>query len=195
MVVGMREINFRGKVLGNHKGVYEHDWAFGNLIVELETKRVFIVDLSHFNADTKLIDVVIEVIPETVGQYTYLKDKNDVEIYEGDKIAMQWKDGETTYGTVVWLGNGFDLITDCEPMRERFVYKEANGLKVIGNIHDQKGTIKEYVRSAVMSGLGWQTIVEGANENNYDMEEVERYYEYFIEQKEEHKERSSDLYE
>ncbi len=91
---------YRGKVINHGIEPNELDWVYGNLVVEKSTGRTFIVDLARFDENTKLCDVMIEVDPETVGQYTGSKDKNGVKIFEGDMLAHETICGELTIGFV-----------------------------------------------------------------------------------------------
>lgn len=101
---------FKAKIKENNNTGYEElDWIIGNLVVEQSTGRHFIIDLSHFDENTKLCDVMVEVDPSTICRCTGLKDKNGKLIWENDIVSFE-DTGEEGYE----YKEGFDFVNKAK---------------------------------------------------------------------------------
>lgn len=143
----MREILFRGKT---DKG----EWVQGVPFVE-EDRCYIIEDLFICDEYDCTGAVNTFVIPETIGQYTGLTDKNGKKIFEGDIVKCTDETYEYSFTAVVLFGNpnaeynwGFQLkrisgagantdILLWVEMEETGAYTE-----IIGNIHDNPELMK-----------------------------------------------------
>lgn len=138
----MRKIKFRAKRLDNGK------WVFGVPIPNSYGDRVFFIPLLLTDKIAypfeRLVDWVVEVMPETIGQYTGLKDKNGVEICEGDIVETVYN-GEVFAGVVVYDLSEVDFkVTDGkEKYGSNFQYLAGNDEnEVIGNIYESPGILE-----------------------------------------------------
>ena len=140
----MREIKFRGKREDNG------EWVYGYYLVAAGVPFI-----SVFGALEP-----VQIVPETVGQFTGLHDKNDVEIYEGDAVQAVSKvvtlSGVDTGGScrqvyeVVWNDGCWSKIKTYDSLwssqdviktTPTKIYPDlaAKFYEVIGNIHDKAG--------------------------------------------------------
>ena len=135
----MEEIIFRGKVIDNS-------------VCEIFEVGEFVYgDLIHYpNGETFIrqqeTGMELPVNPNTVGQYTGLKDKNGQCIFEDDIIQFTRQQGYTStrknslrvvkFFTHAFCGFGY---SEHEPLTE----KKAKECIVIGNIYDNPELLKK----------------------------------------------------
>ena len=131
----MREILFRGRRIDNGEWQTGYLAGFG-LITDGEPE-----DISRKFGWYHGQDVYVglcEVVPETVGQFTGLTDKNGTKIFEGDIIGREDRNGETYAVGVVKYGT-FNC-SCCDGVYGWFIdggdIRDIDYYEVIGNIHD-----------------------------------------------------------
>ena len=146
----IREVIFRGKRTDNG------EWIEGSLLgIDWCDKPS-----TYSIAPNTPVSVFYSVIPETVGQYTGLTDKNGVRIFEGDIVRATIERAERCQSPRI--ENGV-IGYDCIGMIGLILYKDKNGenvwsdffnelslsgliedyyFEIIGNIHDNPDIIK-----------------------------------------------------
>lgn len=128
----MREIKFRGKSKKDGK------WLYGDLLRNVDgdfaVVQPFGIHMNNYCGP-------YEVNPDTIGQFTGLKDRDETEIYEGDLLlsaGMVWE--------VVYNENlaSFVLCTEyCRGSTPLGEMIRSFDFKISGNIFDNKDLLEE----------------------------------------------------
>ena len=137
----MREILFKGKRADNGEWVYGY-YAHRPTAVCISESNPSCIYVPACNPDDN--SEFIEVLPETVGQYTGLTDKNGRKIFEGDIVEgnSEYFTYTHPYGKVVYDGGQYlisfdDVLEDIECLGAW-----ANDVEIIGNIYDNPELVR-----------------------------------------------------
>ena len=149
----MREMLFRGKRKDNG------EWFYGDLLQNVDCLKI-----REQEKEIKYIPRSFEIIPETVGQYTGLTDKNGTKIFEGDILQTTTIDTNEDVKALVGFGEFVDENNDDEYLG---FYIEFSGIKttitqlldedtkddfnIVGNIHDNPEVLEEWLNYEIFT--------------------------------------------
>lgn len=127
----MREILFRGQDVDTKK------WVYGGYSLYPHTRfpckpTIYEVDEGCWHP--------VEVIPDTVGQYTSMKDVNGRKIFEGDIVRVECCGFVKATNGCVYFTDGIYMISHMRSALSLYAYLPY--CEVIGNIHDNPELLK-----------------------------------------------------
>ena len=85
---------------------------------------------------------MFEVIPETVGEYTNLTDKNGKKVFEGDIVTTKFNERNKPYATIydeelaAFIGRDKNNLTTLGCIDNSLIEIDNSLIEIIGNIHD-----------------------------------------------------------
>lgn len=114
----MRDIRFRAKHIDTD------EWIYGSSPVTLQNGKHAML---HLN-DGEMLTVTI-VKSDTVGEYVGVKDKNKVEVWEGDIVKIPCYE----VSEVFWSNGGYKVNGEYSVVG---FPSQAKRCEVVGNVHD-----------------------------------------------------------
>lgn len=134
----MREMLFKAKSKDDEKWV---EGYYVKLIWPAEDFHGIIPENTIMFSDNT-VDVIFEIDPETLCQYTGLRDKNGGRIWENDIIRHERSD---TVGTVKWYQEDYVgwCVNDVVIDEQQFTDEMWGECEVIGNFFDNPELLEE----------------------------------------------------